>query len=88
MEALTWNRLKEPKITFSVLRGAGETAELRIFTPKNKLIRLLRSEAGKRGWVTIAWDGLDNQGKKAPAGIYFARMSREGGDSIRLLRVL
>ena len=86
-DVLTWNRAENPKLNFNVLRSSGEVAELRIFTPKNKLVRLLRSEAGKKGWVTLSWDGLDGQGQRVKAGLYFSRVSREGGDSIRQLKI-
>ena len=82
-----WDRAKDSKVTFKVMRGKDESAEVRLFNAKNKLVRLMSSEKGKRGWVKLVWDGLDSQGQKVEPGTYFARISREGGDLIQEIRV-
>ncbi|HMB70899.1 MAG TPA: T9SS type A sorting domain-containing protein [bacterium] len=48
--------------------------------------RMLAGLDGSAGEVT--WDGRDAQGRPAPSGVYFARVSAEGGTSktIRIVR--
>ena len=50
--------------------------------------RIVRSEvlgahaAGRHGWT---WDGRDAHGQKAPAGLYFARVTADGATDARRL---
>lgn len=82
-----WDRSKDSKVTFKIMRAEGDKAEVSVFKKPNVLVRRIHSETGKAGIVKVVWDGNDEQGKPVPAGGYFARLSGAGGDSIREIDV-
>jgi len=57
---------------------------LEILGPRGERVRRLLSlatqTAGERSWV---WDGLDDHGSAAPAGVYLARLRVDGEDFVR-----
>jgi hypothetical protein len=46
-------------------------AELRVFAPDGRLVRTLLDEDRGTGTHRVVWDGLDDRGRRLPAGAYF-----------------
>jgi len=59
--------------------GSAATApRIRIFDLRGRLLREIMLPVGASGPNGVAWDGLDQEGRSAPAGFYLARL--EAGD--------
>jgi hypothetical protein len=62
--------------------------DLAIFDLDGRRVRTLASGAWQAGLYRMAWDGLDDRGHHAPAGMYFARLSAGGaGYTRRVVRL-
>ena len=59
---------------------------LRIFDVQGKLVRVLRDGPTESGPGGATWDGRDRAGRRAPAGVYFYRVS--AGDVMRTGRLV
>lgn len=73
------------------LRWAGPSAgmaEVELFDAAGRRVRTLSGPAGAPGSATLVWDGTDEAGQPAGAGLFFAR-ARAAGQSARtvLLRL-
>lgn len=67
------------------LAGAG-TVEVSLFDATGKRIRTLAAAEFESGFHDLHWDGRDDRGNPAPAGIYYARAAaRSGSANARLL---
>ncbi len=63
----------ELDIRYVLPRSADVT--LRVFDAAGRRVRsLLLSSRQSSGWHSIRWDGLNEEGKPAPAGVYFYRI--------------
>ncbi|MCA9730193.1 MAG: T9SS type A sorting domain-containing protein, partial [Candidatus Eisenbacteria bacterium] len=75
----------------TTIRYANQTpgpVEVALYDASGALVRRVVSVARTAGEHAIEWDGLTNQGRRAPAGTYFARVAtKEGAAAIRLIRV-
>jgi hypothetical protein len=75
----------EVRLTFvAPLSGPGEA---RVFSANGRAVRTLRTsnDAGTR---IVTWDGRDDRGARAPAGLYFVRMTQGGATALgRVVRV-
>jgi hypothetical protein len=65
---------------------AGEKAQLDIYDLAGRRVKALLDGMVSMERTTVSWDGLDNDGRKVPAGVYFARLLCRSG--VRSLRVL
>lgn len=81
--SLTYDRSLGQPLSVRAWRSEGGIATLDVFAPKNRLVRSIKSDAGKAGLVELKWDGKDEQGKKVPVGLYFLRPSQKEEQSIR-----
>jgi hypothetical protein len=54
--------------------AADETLELTLYDLSGRQVRSLAKAAFVAGPHDVAWDGLDNAGRPAPAGVYMARL--------------
>ncbi len=52
--------------------------ELSIYSPDGRLVRTLVAEDRAAGRHSIAWDGTNEAGEKAPSGAYFYRLRAPG----------
>jgi flagellar hook assembly protein FlgD len=60
-------------LTFGIPRGlAGTPITVRIYTTAGRLVRILLSERLDPGFYEVAWDGMDERGRSAAPGVYFA----------------
>ncbi len=64
------------RIAFSLPHAA--RARLDIHDVRGARVRRLFDGDATAGTTTLAWDGRDNSGRTAPAGIYFVRFAAEG----------
>jgi hypothetical protein len=65
-------------ITFSVPGTAAETG-VEIYNVEGRLVRTLAAGASAAAEASVVWDGRDNGGHRAAAGVYFYRLSRGQG---------
>lgn len=66
--------------------GAVEAAELRIFDARGRLVKtLIAGDQPTARQYVIHWDGRDDAGRQAAAGIYFYRLRAMGKDLVRRL---
>ncbi len=62
----------ETTLRFSVPERAD--VNLKVYDIRGKVVRSLVSDEMAIGWHVIRWNGLDDRGRKAPAGMYFAKL--------------
>lgn len=73
-------------VHFSLARPAD--ARILIYDVGGRLVRRLVEGPRPAGVQSIVWDGRDDRGHTAPAGVYFLRMRGDGRDeSRRVLRI-
>lgn len=89
------------RFTTRIAVPVGAAGPLRLYDAAGRLVRTLRTEAegdgrGGPGMATSIWDGRDDRGAAAPAGVYFLRgegsaggpRGRDGGDGGGALRIV
>jgi hypothetical protein len=64
---------------------ADADVDLSVFDASGRVVRTLANATMPAGSHTVAWDGRDESGVQAPAGIYFYRMQAGQFDAIRKL---
>jgi PKD repeat protein len=74
-------------IGYSV-REAGDAVQLKLFDIRGRLVRTLLSGPSEQLEGVIRWDGRNDRGVKASAGVYFYRMESEGHTLTRRLILL
>ncbi len=52
------------------LRGRAERVEVKVIDEQGRVVRSMELEGGYPGAHPVRWDGLDEQGERAPAGRY------------------
>lgn len=57
------------------------SANVKIFSPEGRLIRLLPLKTISPGEKTVAWDGKDERGTPAPNGVYYYSIETINGSS-------
>lgn len=67
-----------------ILPAAG-LAEAAIFDASGRRVRRLLAGRAEAGRHALGWDGLDERGRRAPAGVYFVRASAAGVTATRRL---
>jgi hypothetical protein len=65
--------------------GHGRAAVVTILDAGGRLVRRLNPTATGDGSWACTWDGMDDEGREAPRGVYFARGQWSGGDQARRL---
>ncbi len=60
---------------------AGDWLELRVYSAGGVLLRTIEQGAYSAGPQSITWDGLDNDGKVLPSGIYLYQLASARGAS-------
>lgn len=71
-------------VTLAFNHSVDGVVTLRVFDLRGRLVRVLMDRrldvAGDR---TVVWDGLDDDGRKAPSGLYVAKLEAPGGERAR-----
>jgi len=60
------------EISFQLARGGSAT--LRVYDASGRLVRTLVDRSIEAGLHRVAWDGMDDRGRKATSGVYFYRL--------------
>lgn len=81
--SLTFDRSLKQPLSVRCWRTEGGMAQLDIFASRNRLVRSIKSPAGKLGLVELSWDGKNSDGKKVETGLYFLRPTQKDEQSIR-----
>jgi hypothetical protein len=66
----------------------GTALELAVYDLAGRLVRVLASGPARAGRATIAWDGRDGSGARAPGGVYLVRLKAGAHSCNRKLVVL
>ena len=74
------------RTTFHFEAAAGGSFELSIVNAAGRRVRSVRIDIPSAGSFTQTWDGMDDNGRPAANGVYFAQLS--GGGHLDRLRVL
>ncbi len=69
-------------------KAASSPASLVLTDPAGRTVRTLASGPAAPGLRTVTWDGKDQSGRLAPAGIYLARLKSTDGASTSKLVLL
>jgi|GEM_PF-5838086 len=72
-----------PRVTFRFELVVGSVARLQVFDLRGRMVADLGEEAREAGPHSVAWDGVDRQGRNLPSGVYLARISTPAGVASR-----
>jgi flagellar hook assembly protein FlgD len=73
-------------VSFALAQPA--RARIDLYDVRGARVRRLLDEERPAGASAVAWDGLDDQARAVPAGLYFAIFSAEGRtDRARVVRL-
>jgi len=76
-------------LPFRIASGSTATMELRVFDVSGRIVRTVTQPApAGGGFGSIAWDGKDAHGQRAPDGVYFLRIHGGGIDDSRQVVLL
>jgi len=74
-------------LAFSLARAG--RVDLAIFSVDGRKVQTLVAETREAGFHSVAWNGMKDDGGRAPAGVYFARMlTADGGKQTRVVTIL
>lgn len=62
--------------------AATERVSLGVYDVQGRLVKSIHDGAAQAGVHVDGWDGRDAAGKRAPHGVYFARITTGGGDLV------
>ncbi len=69
--------------TFSFVTRTAARCDLAVFTAAGVRVRTLLDEECGPGMRQVAWDGADDAGRQLPGGVYFCRLTGDGGVATR-----
>lgn len=68
-----------PLTTISYALGVAGRVELAVYDLQGRRVRVLIDETIEAGLHAVAWNGRDDQGSPVASGVYFARLTVDGG---------
>ncbi|MBD3220891.1 T9SS type A sorting domain-containing protein, partial [bacterium] len=74
------------QLSFELLEA--QLVSLTILDARGRQVAVLARGERPAGRHTATWNGRDQRGRPVPAGIYFARLDSEGGQTIRKLALI
>ncbi len=78
-----------PATTIVYELGSPATVDLDVYDVSGRLVRtLVAAEAVGAGRHEVRWDGRDESGKAAPAGVYFYRLDADGYSETRRMALV
>lgn len=82
------NPARGGQAAFALDSPSARDAEVAVFDVTGRRVRLLWRGRAEAGTLRIAWDGAGDDGRAAPAGLYFARATARGEVAeARIIRV-
>lgn len=75
-------------ISFSIPPGGAESARLAVYDVSGRLVRVVLDGPLGGGPGRARWDGFDEEGREAPAGVYVYRLDLPGRSAARKLMIL
>ena len=78
-----------PRTTLTLRGAPAGPVTVTVHDPRGRVVRVLRARADGAESVSVTWDGRDQAGRDAPAGVYTARAasgSRSSACKLTLLR--
>ena len=76
----------ETRIGFDLPQGG--KVELGIYSPEGRLVRRLLTGEREAGSHTVLWDGLDDESRAVPGGVYFYSLRAPGIEESRRMILL
>lgn len=77
-----------PATTISFTLSSAQKARLEIFDILGRKVKMLADRKFEAGEHSIVWDGTDQNGFDASSGVYFYRLSTDGGQTTRKMLLL
>jgi hypothetical protein len=72
------NPLMTGRATIDFGLSKGDRIEVKVFDVSGRLIRTLADRQFAPGKYTLQWDGVDNDGRQVPRGVYFTQVKYVG----------
>lgn len=88
---LTLQALPNPgrgDVHFQLQTSRATEGSVEVIDSSGRLLRVLRAGPLPAGEVILRWDGRDEMGTEAPAGVYFTRVREAGGCAVQTRCVL
>jgi flagellar hook assembly protein FlgD len=76
------------RVTFGYTLARSVTAVLRLYNVAGRLVRIVVQDTQEAGPHEATWDGKNDGGAQAPAGVYFYRLQAGDWSSERKLVVI
>ncbi len=76
-----------PQTTFACELARAARVVVRVYDLRGDLVRQLDGGRRPAGPNTIGWDGKDGHGDPSPSGLYLCRLSLDGDDSGRTVKI-
>jgi hypothetical protein len=77
-----------PATRITVEVSGATPLDVAIVDARGAVVRRLRAVADAAGAVEVPWDGTDEQGRLAPAGLYLVRVRADGGETARKMTLV
>ncbi len=59
------------------------SVDLRVYDAAGRMVSTLAEGSRDPGYYTVQWHGLDDQGRKVPAGVYFIKFSADNYQNVQ-----
>jgi flagellar hook assembly protein FlgD len=76
-----WPNPSATHTSFVLALPAAEVAEVDVLDVTGRHVRGLHRGSAPPGTLTLTWDGLDDSGRRAAAGLYFALARTPHGEA-------
>jgi FlgD Ig-like domain len=72
------NPMRSGYAKFTIGLAKGDRVKIQLFDVAGRLVRTVADRNFVAGEHTLTWDGVDNAGRRAARGVYFARVEYQG----------
>ncbi|MBK6900671.1 MAG: T9SS type A sorting domain-containing protein [bacterium] len=72
-----------PLTTFAYTLTRQDRVQIRVFDAQGELVRTLLDEAQLDGDHEVSWDGVADDGRQLPSGVYFGRIDTAGRSEVQ-----
>ena len=77
-----------PATTISFELAAASPVEVTILDPAGRVVRRLLNETREAGPQAVSWNGRDDRGRTAAAGVYLVRLQTNAGASLQKIALI